>query len=129
MYLTDEEYENILQNIKDIVYKEGFIPYYSESDEIGNKYTKSNCGFCNEEFYPENHKYQQEHHVCPFDMRLYMTGNEIIDNEKALWGCFYHCYLFSAKREKDIDLMKAMVDYTIAHHEIRKKLFGTAPQK
>lgn len=50
MYLTDEQYEKILKKIKDAVCREEFEAVCCDSDQVGNKYNRTNCGFCNDGF-------------------------------------------------------------------------------
>ena len=103
IHLTDTQYKRILLKIKETVGQEEFQYSCVDSTNIGDKYTRSNCGFCNDEFaekdtalFPENFperksiKYRQEHHQCPFDMRS--------KNVHFGFGCFYDCCLFQNKR-------------------------------
>ena len=122
IYLTDEQYYSILLKIKETVNAPDFAVRCVDSTTIGDKYTWSNCGFCNDNFTEEetalfpdqfpgrkSMKYRLENHKCPFDLRrkpgILGWGS----------GCFYRCYVFShrGKRDWDLDYMKALVDETI----------------
>lgn len=130
MYLSDKEYEKILVKIKDAVNKDGFTPYCRDSDQIGNKYNKTNCGFCNDNFtdpetalFPDKFpvrkemKYRKKHHICPFDTRQFGLT---IKQPSCYTGCFYHCYLFNGGR--DVELIRLMAEATLINFTIKKKL-------
>lgn len=126
LYLNDKQYFILLENIKKTINTHDFKVYCYDSTEIGNKYTASNCGLCNDEYctfemalfprsFPDRKtiKYRENWHKCPFDMR------PISNNLKN--GCFYTCYLFKTHNGKhDIELMKLMVENTIK--EVKKWL-------
>lgn len=119
LYLTDEQYMAILLKIKAKISEDKFKPFCYDSITPGNKFTRTNCGFCNEEFtdkktalFPESFpkrmtmKYRRGNHKCPFDMR-----EELSD---LSWGngCFYKCYLFKLKVH-EVDVMRVMVEEII----------------
>jgi hypothetical protein len=111
MKLSDEQYITVLHKIRDTVFSKEFKPYYYDSTVIGDKYTESNCGLCNDKFYedidmhhfPEQFperlspKYRQDTHQCPFDWRDNASFN----------GCFHTCYLF--KRVVSVKEMRKLV--------------------
>lgn len=122
IYLTDEQYKSILLKIKETVEQEGFQYSCIDSTTIGDKYTRSNCGMCNDNFtekemalFPDQFpgrksmKYRQKHHKCPFDMR--------VESEHFDTGCFYHCCLFQDERrigrKPNIVEIRELVDKTI----------------
>lgn len=101
--LTHEQYSRILLKIKEAVDQPGFRPAFYDSTTVGDKYTTSNCGFCNDEFTDEetslwpdqfpkrkSMKYREDDQRCPFDTRKEAPSG-------YAWGCFYHCYLFQGK--------------------------------
>jgi hypothetical protein len=126
IYLSDEQYRKILWKIKDVVDTPRFSPTCFDSTALGDKYTESNCGLCNDGFtdeetalfpskFPERRemKYRLGNHRCPFDMReipgLLGWGN----------GCFSGCYLFKNTRVGyDVELMKMLVDSAIIGVEL-----------
>ena len=106
--LTDEQYGEILKKILAKVSEPGFKKHIYDSTCPGDKYTESNCGFCNEEYttidtalfpeqFPERKsmKYREVHHRCPFDKREKPTMN----------GCYYTCVL-----RKEIGTNKSLVE-------------------
>ena len=121
IYLTDEQYKSILLKIKETVYKEDFQYQCFDSTTPGDRFTISNCGFCNDDFteqktalfpdqFPERKsmKYREAHHKCPFDMRVKIESSDI--------GCFYHCRLFQSGRyggRPEIEEIRELVDKTI----------------
>ena len=118
LYLTNLQYVELLLKIQKVVNAPGFQPAFYDSIQIGDKYTESNCGFCNEGFttketayfpahFPSRKtmKYRQNHHRCPFDM-----GPAGILGWGS--GCFYRCYLFQNEKH-DVDLMRRMVSNLI----------------
>lgn len=132
MYLTEEQYLSILRKIKETISEEGFTVYCWNSTTVGNKFTESNCGFCNDAYidkdmalfphqFPERKtmKYRGENHKCPFDARkkpgILGWG----------YGCFDECYLFKhlGKRDWGLPLMREMVDSLIRQKE--KQLIKT----
>lgn len=115
MYLTDEQYLDILYKIRMRVGSLGFRPSAFDSAFPGDKYTESNCGFCCGEFvteetalfpeqFPERRsmKYRLDAHKCPFDMR------ETPDVLGWGWGCFSECYVFHC-HPPDVQLMRTLV--------------------
>lgn len=131
LYLTDEQYEKILLKIRDTVYREEFKPVCCDSDQLGNKYNRTNCGFCNDGFtdqetalWPEKFpvrremKHRRAHQVCPFDVRQFGLT---IAKSPNLTGCYYHCYLFNNTRW-DIQLIRLMVEATLATYKTKKAL-------
>ena len=108
LYLTDRQYLDILEKIEQKL-KEGSFDYYIyDSNEIGNKYTESNLGFCNEdyttldtalfpnqfiEFGYKGMKYKKENQACPFDDRVRTLKNEKGCFNSIGWGCYYTCCL------------------------------------
>lgn len=115
-HLSDAQYLDLLQKIKARINQPEFVVYCYDSTVVGNRYTESNCGLCNEEFvtadtamfpgyFPgrRDMKYRQKHHKCPFDLR----GAE--PAEGFSMGCFYSCYLFK-NRQHDLVHMNALVD-------------------
>lgn len=135
MYLTDEGYKKILLKIREVVSKDDFKPNFYDSTEPGNKYTTSNCGFCNDDFtdadtarwpddFPSRREmlYRKDHHKCPFDMRKKPDCLGFGD------GCFHTCLLFSnsKKRKKfgftfNQETIKKMVANTIRKYNDYKK--------
>lgn len=120
LHLTDEQYVRILKKMRRLLV-DGFVVWRADSTFVGDKWTKSNAGFCNDELtdkdsamWPENWperkdmKYLQDKHKCPYDMR----------KEPGLlgWGsgCFSECYLFSLRNGHDLQLMRKLVDDLIA---------------
>lgn len=119
LYLTDKQYMVILLKIRARVSEDNFRPYCYDSITLGDKFTESNCGLCNEEFtdretalFPEQFperttmKYRRENHKCPFDTR------EKPDSLGWGIGCFYKCFLFKSKAHS-LDVMRAMVERCI----------------
>ncbi len=120
LYLTDKQYQSILLKIKKTVEQNNFQYNCVDSTSIGDKYTKSNCGFCNNDFtekdtalfpeqYPERKsmKYRLANHKCPFDMRTPDNLDMGYGN-----GCFCRCYLFHT-RKINITTIKKLVNDTI----------------
>lgn len=122
IYLSDDQYMEILIKIRDIVTKPGFKPSGCDSNYIGDKSTTTNCGMCNHndlttkensmwpEEFPQRKvmKYAKNHQSCPFDMR----------EKPSRSGCFYDCYVFGngkgkRKGPRDINFM-----ITRAHEKI-----------
>ena len=128
LYLTDEQYIEILNKIKSMVNKEGFKPYIYDSTETGNKFTESNCGFCNDSFitkanslspdrYPaqKSMKYRANHHPCPFDKRF----KGIDYGEMYGLGCYYYCTL---TKRVTIEAIKKSVDRVLKYSQTLNKL-------
>jgi len=110
--LTDIQYISILKQILEVVQTPNFKGTVYDSTTTGDKYTESNCGFCNEMFttkdtalfpdeFPDRKslKYREDHQRCPFDRRA-------MDN-KDMNGCYYHCLL--RKSDAGIDY-KSLVE-------------------
>lgn len=122
MTLSDAQYLEILYKIRNIVNGPNFVVCAVDSTEIGNKYTESNCGMCNDNFtdedmalFPDQYpsrktmKYRAENHKCPFDER------KIGDFSM---GCFYDCYIFNTERGKHkVKNMRKKVESTIQEAE------------
>jgi len=122
IHLTDKQYLNLLFKIRDVVNAPNFEVYRYDSTQVGNKYTESNCGMCNDNFteldmtlfpdqYPDRKcmKYKKKNHKCPFDMR---------ETTDFSMGCFYHCYLFAKKQGTfETEILSEMVDETIMEAE------------
>jgi len=120
--LTDEQYLRVLKKIEATIAQAGFRPSCFDSTFPGDKYTESNCGFCNDAYTDEDMalfpdqfpgrktmKYLGKNHRCPFDTR---------DRPGILgWGCgcFCECYLFAHFNKGDWNLsrMREMVDCAI----------------
>lgn len=141
--LTDMQYYEILNKIKKTVRDPKFKPYCYDSDQWGNKYNESNCGFCNDNYATEEtasgeacrtkyylkdlRKYQK----CPFDLRPrtvpvfkgWGKKREYIKEEKTdySFGCFYNCFIFGQgkifkklrKSSKSIEYIRFLVSETI----------------
>jgi len=120
LYLTDEQYLRILKKIETTVGQGGFKVSCADYTVVGQKFTNSNCGFCNSAYtekgmalFPDQFpvrrtmKYRRANHRCPFDMR----------NNAGFWshGCFFECYLFKhrGKRDWSLSLMREMVDHVV----------------
>ena len=116
IYLTDEQYTNILRKIWESLKDDNFKVSRWDSTFPGDQYTTSNIGFCNDDFtemdtalFPDqfpkskDRKYRLSNHKCPFDLRE--------DDNGSGWGssCFIRCYLFRTKIH-DIPLMRTMVE-------------------
>ena len=98
IYLTNKEYHQLLllaqENLNKIETVTG-----EDSTSIGNKYTITNIGLCNDEIvpkelsmFPEDYprrkgsKYRLSNHKCPLDKREHLDD---LSN-----GCFYSCRFF-----------------------------------
>lgn len=101
IHLTDAQYREILNKILEVVQQENFHAIVEDSEQIGNKYTTSNCGLCSQQYttqetamFPEDWpsrrelKYTLANHRCPFDSR---------ESANYSYGCFFYCIL---KRQK-----------------------------
>jgi len=118
LYLTDAQYKRILGKIEEVVNSPNFAVHCFDSTFPSDKYTESNCGFCNKDFteldtalfpaqFPgrKSLKYRKSNHKCPFDTR----------EEPGIlgWGagCFPKCYLFKdrGKKEYDLEAIRSMV--------------------
>jgi len=131
--LTNKQYHNLLLKIRNTVNSPNFQPYCYDSTTIGDKYTESNCGLCNDAYttletalFPEEYKkygrrsrkYRKKNHKCPFDLRFGTDGKGFIHYN---WGCFYHCFLFGngiefkelGKNKDDVDFIRKLVEETI----------------
>lgn len=119
IYLTDEQYLKLLDKVKDLVIREDSY-FVFDSTTIGDKYTTSNIGLCNEELtdldtalFPNEFKnynrkcmkYKKEHHLCPFDNRIKLI--ETKETTNMLNGCYYTCSLQKKKpsREEALNLI------------------------
>ena len=114
IYLTNEEYFDLLvrgrkhlDSIKELEFE--------DSDHLGDKYTVSNCGLCNDSLttkdialFPKNFphrttmKYRKPHHKCPLDEK----------KERSSQGCFYSCLGFN-KKVKTVNDVKVLFDERI----------------
>ena len=124
LYLTDKQYTKLLLKIKEIVERDNFNYSCYDSTAVGDKFTTSNCGLCNNDLtekdmalfpdqFPERRskKYRLENHKCPFDMRTGFHRS----------GCFYQCCLFhgienmphTKLKKPTINQLKKLVDKTI----------------
>lgn len=113
--ITDQQYLDLLLKIKETVNQPNFKPIWDDSDQIGNKYTESNCGLCNDNFtiketalfpkdFPQRKdmKYHKQIHKCPFDFRKKVGFN----------GCFYTCWFFK-RGLRDVNKIRSLVDEQI----------------
>ncbi len=139
--LTNKQYYNLLLKIRNTVDDLNFKPYCYDSITIGDKFTKSNCGLCNEDYteletalFPDDfkkygrksRKYRKKNHKCPFDLRFGTDGKDFTDYG---WGCFYHCFLFGngiefkelGKNKDDIYFIRKLVNETIKGYEELKQ--------
>ena len=96
LYLTDEQYIELLYKCREMVQElieKGDSPWVYDSTRIGNKYTTSNVGLCNEEelctredlsLFSDNYslKYTRNGQACPFDQSF-----------TSVSGCYYRCIL------------------------------------
>lgn len=107
LYLTDEEYLRILQNLKEEI-QNGAQLVYENSDDQGNSYNFCSWGLCSisrniapepimhlwpDRFVKESKvaiKYRQPHQKCPLDQRVHESS----------FGCFYSCRVFGKRRER-----------------------------
>ena len=109
LYLNTTQYYELLLKIRETITQPGFVVECDDSETIGNKYTTSNCGLCNDEFttletalFPDQFparkemKYREKdkNHHCPFDDRIMGTPTPL----EACQGCFFTCYLFNHKK-------------------------------
>ncbi len=103
IHLNDEQYRRILIKIRNVVNADGFASTCYDSTEMGNKFTESNCGFCNEEFteldtaywpdrFPQDTsmKHTRKDQKCPFD--ILPTPKRFIS-----CGCYYTCFIFHGR--------------------------------
>ena len=113
IYLTDEQYGKLLEKIK-VAVSENTQFKVMDSTDIGNKYTTSNVGLCNDGFteldtalFPEQFleygrqsmKYTKIHHICPFDRRLEHVEKDAPVNFSN--GCYYTCSLKKKRNDKE----------------------------
>lgn len=107
LYLTDEEYLRILQNLKKEIQNDARL-VYENSNAPGNSYNFCSWGLCSisksiapeptmhlwpDRFIKESKvamKYRQHHQKCPLDKRQVSTS----------LGCFYSCRVFGKRRER-----------------------------
>ncbi len=145
--LTDKQYSDILQMIKKTVEAPDFKPNCYDSDMIGDKYTESNCGFCNDNYATEETasgrgyrtkyylKDHRKNHPCPFDLRpeymfhnIYKKGKVIKTKKEKTdysFGCFYNCFIFGEgklfkklnKESTDVEYIRYLVRETIKESE------------
>lgn len=110
LYLTNNQYLNILDMIENKLNNKTNISI-CDSNTIGDKYTSSNIGLCNDEFttlrtalfledfkkYGRNDmKYRLDNHACPFDNRIREPYKK--HGLMSLGrGCYYTCSLKNNK--------------------------------
>jgi hypothetical protein len=122
IHLTDKQYLELLKAGRARLDKIDKVTSH-DSEDIGNKYTESNVGLCDDSLttkdnamWPEQfpgrlaRKYKQKHHKCPLDPR---PDGEYTD------GCFYECLVFQGK-VKDISRIKKLYDDKIDSIEVSK---------
>ena len=121
LYLNDEQYNRLLTKVEEL------IPQFNsflvvDSTTLGNKYTTSNVGLCNDELteidmalFPELFekgrkvmKYRMPHQICPFDSRLSKIENDKRTN--MVNGCYYTCTL--RQETSDKELLLSLVERT-----------------
>lgn len=123
--LTDEQYEDLLRKMLETVTSLNFEPTCVDSTDIGDKYTRSNCGLCNDEYttietamwpdqFPQRKtmKYRGRNHKCPYDMR-----ESVIHWE---WSCFFKCRLFQGKRPIQVETLRTDIITTLQQHQAGK---------
>lgn len=127
LYLTDAQYLHLLDKIQAEIPKHQSFQVI-DSTQIGNKYTTSNIGLCNDNFteldtamFPSQFrkhgrmsmKYKQKHHICPFDTRL----TSIIERKPTHMGngCYYTCSL--VKKESDKEKLINLVERARELHQ------------
>jgi len=119
IHLTDEQYTFILKKARKNLDKIKKIKM-EDSTEIGNKYTISNVGLCNDRLttrdtallpaeFPRTRwmLYRGMSHKCPLDGR-----QKPCDVQGWGGGCFYDCLLFN-KKVKTISEIKELYDKRI----------------
>lgn len=140
MYLTDEQYLFLLDKLLRNPMKMSSGKYrVIDSDTIGNKYTESNVGLCNDNFVAKHTnmrlwknrssmKYRENHHLCPYDQRALILLQAIANPEAPMpdvnWfnGCFWTCRI--AKRNSlTADVFEPVLDGLITHHKLIEELF------
>lgn len=91
---TDGEYVEALKKLKVMVDRLDFSPYFGgEVWEPGMmiRVRNSNCGLCNENVWPKDHPYRQEHHRCHLDRLPQPKEFTFIGYDS---GCQWRCLLF-----------------------------------
>lgn len=97
LYLTDKQYLDLLKRARNHLDTIDRVRS-DDSNDIGNKYTGTNVGLCNDKglctqetaMFPEDWphrkviKYREHHHQCPLDWR----------EDPDIQGCFYTCMVF-----------------------------------
>ena len=115
IHVTDEEYLALLKSARSHLDNVSKIQS-EDSTCIGNKYTETNVGLCNEDLttveiaiFPEDFptrremKYLQKHHMCPLDARqdVPLGGN----------GCFHTCRIFKMRKYGKISIEEIKQKY------------------
>lgn len=127
LYLTDEQYLERLQLVRQAVLQHKQYWVY-DNDSIGNKFTTSNVGLCNDELatremamFPELYdqgrrspKYNRPPHLCPFDLRFEELKDDFSDTRRS--GCFYTCGLRKHRYSQEEALH--LVDQAIARARV-----------
>ena len=115
LYFTDKQYLELLIRARKLLDRVDKVSCY-DSTEIGNKYTESNVGLCNDEklctkevaLFPKEWpqrkdlKYLGNEQLCPLDSKVKYNGQ----------GCFYKCLIFQ-KGFKDIKKIKRLYEKKI----------------
>lgn len=123
IHMTDEQYLDLLIRARRHLDTVGKVRSV-DSTTIGDKYTETNVGLCNEELTTEetamwpdefparkSMKYLRNHHHCPLDWREVSEDN--------FNGCFYTCRVFHSGL-RDVEKMKQAFDMRIA--EVQKEM-------
>ena len=121
-HLTKVQYQEILQEMREIVGRSGWVGQGEDSDTVGDKYTTTNGGLCADHLYCNDPsralfpqafptrralKYQENNQVCPFDKRILGKAPPVSH------GCFYHCRIFQESALLKSDEAVALVDLTL----------------
>lgn len=128
IYLTDDEYIDLLQRVRDKIAEDGATLFFNEDcDDIGNKSTTSNYGLCNDEFttkeiamWPNNFhsnkemKYLENWHFCPFDKRLHDLILHSKTDVNYMNGCFYTCRIADVCKEFSTERVLQWFDEALA---------------
>ena len=133
IHLNDSQYLELLDKIEETI-KSGVELYVEDSTMIGNKYTESNVGLCNDGYttlemslfpdeYPERRdkKYTKDYQLCPFDNRT----EKIFKGEKCnlVNGCYYTCCLAKTRvsRTRLLTRLESLRDF-MNHGELEKRV-------
>ena len=142
LYMTDAQHLASLERMRDKIAKSEGPLYAFDDTTPGNKSTDCSWGMCtcdptfwakDELMFPErgpirvgcradgtpvlheSSKYHKDGQQCPFDRR---NGTE----NKASWGCFSHCRVFSRKRgEKTPTKEEALRLYDVTIERLTQK--------